>query len=123
MGIWHMGRLCCSAQNVAIRLGFKLAILLLVVGCGTVELFGQYNLPEGAEVADAPYPRLVDVPQAPEQGTYSAAVPDPIEGARTQADLAAEAVVAERAAEGLAGPVISDAEKARLLALAKRKQP
>lgn len=117
-----MRRLCCSAQYVAARVGWKAAILLVVAGCGTVDLFGRYDLPEGAEVADAPYPRLIDVPQAPEQGSYTASVPDPIEGARAQADLAAEAVVAERAAQELSGPVISDAEKARLLARAKRKR-
>lgn len=122
MGIWHMTRLCCSAQYVAARVGFKIAVLLVVASCGTVELFGQYDLPEGAEVADAPYPRLIDVPQAPEQGSYTASVPDPVQGARTQADLSAEAVVAERAAEELSGPVISEAEKARLLARAKRKR-
>lgn len=118
-----MARLCCSAQYVAGRAGLKLGVLLLVGACGTVDLFGRYDLPEGPEVETTPYPRLVDVPQAPERGSYTAAVPDPLQGARTQADLSAEAVLAEKVAKDLSGPVISEAEKARLLSRANRKQP
>ena len=124
-----MADLCCSAQYVAAggfrktRLAARLAVLMVLAGCGTVELFGRYDLPEGADVEAAPYPRLIDVPTAPQRGTYTAAVPDPAEGARTQADLSAAAAVAENVADDLSGPVISDAEKARLQAAARRRQP
>ena len=116
-----MLRECCSAQNVALRAMIKMALVCAVASCGTVELFGRYDLPEGAEVEAAPYPRLIDVPAAPARGSYTAAVPDPAEGARTQADLASAAVQAERRAKTLAGPVIPPDERAAMVEAAKRK--
>ena len=109
-----MKRLCCTAQFVA---------ALALAGCGTVEVFGRYDLPESAEVEATPYPRLVDTPTAAARGEYSAAVPDPAAGARQQTDLSAEAVVANAQARALAEPVISPEERARLLRRATRKQP
>ncbi|MFK7944266.1 MAG: hypothetical protein AB8B85_15320 [Paracoccaceae bacterium] len=117
-----MLRKCCTAQNVALRAIAGAGFLLSVASCGTVELFGQYDLPESAEVETAPYPRLVDVPSAPARGTYTAAVPDPLDGARAQADLSSSAVQSEQRANKLSGPVIPPAERERLLAAAKRKR-
>lgn len=105
--------LCCTAQIVAV---------LTLAGCGTVEVFGRYDLPESPEVETAPYPRLVDTPSAPAPGEYTAAVPDPADGARTQRNLSSEAVVADARARQLSEPVISPAERAALLRRAKRKR-
>ena len=113
MGKIGFKRLCCTAQFVAV---------LSLAGCGTVEVFGRYDLPESQAVETTPYPRLVDTPSAPARGEYSAAVPDPVQGARNQADLSAQAVVADARARDLAGPVISEEERARMLRRAKRKQ-
>lgn len=85
-----------------------------VAGCGTVEVFGQYDLPESDGVEAAPWPRLVDVPAAPPVGTYTADVPDPAGGAAAQRDLAAAAVVADIRRQQVSEPVISDDERREL---------
>lgn len=108
-----MKRLCCTAQFVA---------ALALAGCGTVEIFGRYDLPESPEVANAPYPRLVDTPDAPPAGTYSAAVPDPAKGARAQTDLAASSVHASARANALAEPVLTEAERNRLLRTPRKRR-
>ena len=105
----HNGWLCCTAQFVAVIACFWLS------GCGSVELFGQYDLEEDPAVAETPWPRLVDTPTAPEVGSYSQSAPDPAIGARTQTDLATAAVFAEGRAKELSEPVIRASEKARLL--------
>ncbi|MEM7745465.1 MAG: hypothetical protein AAF409_17320 [Pseudomonadota bacterium] len=92
-----------------------LALCLALAGCGTVELFGRYDLPEKPGTAEAPWPRLVDVPSAPPVGTYTAAVPDPAEGVAAQQDLSVQAIVADIRRRDAQEPVISDAERARLL--------
>ena len=94
----------------------------MVSGCGTVELFGTYDLPESPSVEATPYPRLVDTPTAPAAGSYTAAVPDPGDGARAQTDLAVAAAQAQVRAAELAGPVIPPAEKARIARAAKRRR-
>ena len=104
----HKRRLCCTAQFVALIAFAGLS------GCGSIGLFGQYDLPEDPAVAEAPWPRLIDTPSAPAAGTYTQAVPDPRNGERTQADLATVAVFAESRAEELAAPVISAEERERL---------
>ncbi len=107
-----MKTFCCTAQFVA---------ALLLSGCGTVELFGTYDLPESAEVSAADYPRLVDTPENLTPGTYSAAVPDPADGAAAQTDLSARAIAAESRAQALAEPVLSDAERRRLIRVPKAR--
>ena len=99
-------RLCCTAQFVAAA--------LMLSACGTVDLFGRYDLPESAAVADAPYPRLADVPEAPAVGQYNAAAPDPAVGEATLTALSDRALVAGIRARELAGPVIPEAERRRL---------
>ena len=108
-----MKRLCCTAQFVA---------ALALAGCGTVEVFGKYDLPESPDVADAPWPRLVDTPSAPPPGEYTAAVPNPEDGARMQTKMAAAAVAAETKAKKLAGPVIAPEKKARWARAAERRR-
>ncbi len=139
---------CCSAQIVAAALVAALAAGLS--SCGSVAIFGEYDIPESPQVAVAPWPKLVDTPAAPPVGTYTAAVPDPAEGVLTQADLGAAGAEAnargaglaapivavdQRAAENaiaaaaaaraaaLAGPVISDAERAAMIEAAQRTPP
>lgn len=121
----HKRNLCCTAQFVAARgaaRGAVLAVVLSLSACGTVELFGQYDLPEAPETATAPWPRLVDVPSAPPVGTYTADVPDPEQGATAQRDLGAQAVVADVRRQELTNPVISEAERARLLRRAQSRR-
>ncbi|MEM1162698.1 MAG: hypothetical protein AAGJ28_17365 [Pseudomonadota bacterium] len=91
-----------------------------LTGCGTVDLFGRYDLPEDPATADAPYPRLVDTPAAPAPGTYTAAVPDPADGAALLTDLTATAVAAEIRRDALSAPVLSDAERAEMQRRAQR---
>ncbi len=109
-----MRRLCCTAQFVA---------ALALSGCGTVELFGQYDLPEDPAVETTPYPRLVDTPTAPAPGEFSAAVPDPARGAAVERQLAAEAAVAAVRASALSGPVIDPVERERMLRRARKPRP
>lgn len=91
------------------------AAALLTGGCGTVELLGRYDLPESPDVAAAPYPRLVDTPAPPAQGSFGAGVPDPAQGTAIIVDLSSAAAVSARRAEILANPALSDAERLRLL--------
>lgn len=91
-----------------------LALLLTVPACGTVGLFGNYDLPESEDVATAPWPRLADVPDAPPPGSYSDEVPDPAEGVAILTDLGAIAQTAEQRAAELAAPVISAQDRRRL---------
>ena len=112
-----MTRLCCTAQFVA-----ALAMVATLSACGTVEIFGKYDLPEGEDVADAPWPKLSDTPSAPPQGEYTAEVPDPAEGTRIHVNMAAAAVAAEAKAKALAGPVIPPADRARIDRAVRRKQ-
>lgn len=109
-----MLRLCCTAQFVA---------ALALSGCGTAELFGRYDLPEDPAVESAPWPRLVDTPTAPPAGEYSAAVPDPAQGDAVHQQLATEAALAQLRARELAGPVIPEAERERMLRRARRPRP
>lgn len=108
----HIWRLCCTAQFVAV---------LALTGCGTVGVFGRYDLPESPGVADAPWPRLVDTPSVPAPGTYSAAVPDPASGAAARNDLLAEAIAADAQARALSEPVIDEAERRRLTRAGRRR--
>lgn len=89
-------------------------IAWVLSSCGTSELFGKYDLPEGPEVATAPYPRLVDVPAAPAAGSYSDEAPDPAAGRAVIDELAP--VTAEQAAraEVLSAPVLTEAERRNL---------
>ena len=108
-----MKRLCCTAQIVA---------LALLSGCGTVELFGKYDLPEGPDIESAPWPKLSDTPAAPPVGTYTDKVPDPATGIAIQIDLAAAGAAAAKEAEALAEPVIDPEERDAMIEAAKRKE-
>jgi hypothetical protein len=57
-------------------------LLASLAGCGGPKLFTAHPVPESPQVADAPWPRLVDTPEAPAKGTFGAGVPDPAVGER-----------------------------------------
>lgn len=102
-----MARLCCSARIVAVVL-----CSAGLTGCGSVALFGKYDLAESPEVAAAPWPKLIDTPAAPPVGVYTPSVPDPAEGAQAQKDLGFAAAAATSRAAQLARPVAVEAEPA-----------
>ena len=91
-----------------------LVLPLMLANCGTVDLFGQYDLPESAEVSETEWPRLVDVPEAPPIGEYSDAAPDPAIGTALIVDLGSAASDASARAGALSAPVLSEADKRRL---------
>ncbi|MEL6220384.1 MAG: hypothetical protein AAFS07_15920 [Pseudomonadota bacterium] len=97
----------------------SLALLVLLgplalAGCGTVALFGEYDVPESPDVADAPYPRLVDVPEAPAPGAFTDDVPDPAEGVAITVDLTEAARQQNAAAAAASAPVLTDADRRAL---------
>ncbi len=89
-----------------------LTSLTLTAGCGTARLFSSYDLPESPDVETAPWPALVDTPDAPPIG--SPGVPDAAIGMATAADLGQAARDAERRAAELDAPVLSPAARTRL---------
>jgi len=111
----HMKRLCCTAQFVAL-----LVAGATLTACGSVELFGRYDLPESPGVAEAPFPRLIDTPSAPPPGEFSAAVPNPETGTQTLSDLTSRQVVADVRATQTSRPVISDEEEEAIFARVAR---
>jgi hypothetical protein len=94
----------------------------MLAGCGTVGLFGTYEAPESEDVAAAPWPRLVDVPEAPPPGTHGPAVPDPAEGRRILEELGLRADLAGAEAARLSAPLLSEAERARLAAASEARR-
>ena len=92
------------------------AILLLVslAGCDSAKLFSAHPVPESPGIAEEPWPRLVDTPEAPAQGDYGAGVPDPVAGVAATVELGFAARDAAARAEMLAGPVLTEAERRRL---------
>ena len=83
-------------------------------GCGGAELFEQHGLAESPETAAAPWPRLVDTPEAPPPGEFGPGVPDPVTGAAAAAALVLAAEEAAARAETLSAPVLSEDELRRL---------
>lgn len=96
----------------------SMAALLLLGGCGlgggVGPDLGGYTLPDNAALADAPWPRLVDVPDAPPPGVYTAEIPDPATGGLIVAELSGDAARMRARAEALSPPVLTPAERARL---------
>ncbi|HUS54829.1 MAG TPA: hypothetical protein VMY41_12625 [Thermohalobaculum sp.] len=92
------------------------ALLLLasLAGCGSAQLFDAFPVDDTSAAADAPWPRLVDTPAAPATGTYSDAVPDPMEGVVAITQLGIVARDAATRAEALGAPVLTEAERRRL---------
>ncbi len=56
-----------------------LALAGLLAGCGTSELFGTYDAPESPDVAEAPWPRLVDTPTPPPPQSVAKPAPHPVD--------------------------------------------
>ncbi len=92
------------------------AFLLLVslAGCGSAKLFNAHPVPESPGVAEAPWPRLVDTPEAPAKGPYGMGVPDPAAGVAATVELGLAARDAAARAEALSEPVLTEAERRRL---------
>ncbi|MEM6933155.1 MAG: hypothetical protein AAF526_06140, partial [Pseudomonadota bacterium] len=84
------------------------------VGCGTIGLFGTYDVEESAGVSESEWPLLVDVPDAPEVGSYSRAVPDPAIGIALESDLGQVTAAADERAQRLTAPVLTDEDRAEL---------
>ncbi len=89
-------------------------LLASLAGCGSAKLFSAHPIAESPGLADAPWPRLVDTPEAPAKGFYGAGVPDPAAGAAATAELGLVARDAAERAEVLAEPVLTEAERRRL---------
>ena len=102
------------APRLPVNALLALIVPLILGACGTVELFGRYDLPESESVAEAPWPRLVDVPAAPPVGTFTPAVPDPAVGVAASTDLTAAARASALRAEALNAPVLSPADRRAL---------
>jgi len=98
------------------RAGPIAAVILsaALAGCGSTALFGKYPEVESPEVADAPWPRLVDTPEAPPPGRYTPAVPDPARGYAAEIALGAAARAAGARAAAIAPPILSEEERRRL---------
>lgn len=90
------------------------ALPMLIASCGTVELFGLYDVPEQPETADAPWPRLVDVPEAPPVGSFTTEAPDPATGVALRVDLEAAAAQQNADARRLDAPVLTEADRRAL---------
>ncbi len=86
--------------------------LLLLAGCGPNGLFPTYDAPESADVATAPWPRLVDTPPVPPVG--SPEIPDPARGAAIAAELGQEARAAALRARALGEPVLTESDLRQL---------
>lgn len=87
--------------------------------CGI--LLGACEIARVADIAGPPtpkpqgdWPRLVDAPFAPGPDETDPSAPDPAEGARIAERLRTEAAVGAARAETIAGPVVPEAEAARL---------
>lgn len=92
----------------------SLALAATLAGCGSARLFSGIDAPESPDVAEAPWPRLVDTPEAPPPGTYTEDVPDPAVGVATVVELGEAARGAQARAAALSPPVLSEAERRRL---------
>lgn len=100
------------------RLGGSLSVAAWLVlglgGCESFRLFNDYETAESADVEAAPWPRLVDVPPAPPPGTFTEAVPDPVQGIAVQTELSLAASGAGTRRSDLAAPVLAEADRERL---------
>jgi len=97
-----------------LRRGACVLVVAGLAGCESVRVLNDYRVEESADVAGAPWPRLVDVPPAPPPGRYDAGVPDPTTGAAIDAALSARTARAERRRRALSGPVIDGQGRAAL---------
>ncbi|MEM9198380.1 MAG: hypothetical protein AAGD12_11085 [Pseudomonadota bacterium] len=100
-----------------LRLSLILAAAAALSGCAGAVVgpdLGGYNIGQSDDVRSADWPRLIDIPDPPAPGTFTAAVPDPAEGAAAEARLRAAASRMRARADALAEPVLSAADRRRL---------
>ena len=110
--VYYIGRPDRQMNGTTRIVAFCLAAAL--AGCGSARLFTDRGLPESPEVAAAPWPRLVDTPEAPPVGSYTEDVPDPATGVATVVQLSEAARQAAARAGTLAEPALTEAERRRL---------
>ncbi len=96
------------------RAALALTLAAALAACGTARLFTGTEMPESPGVAEAPWPRLVDTPEAPPPGTWTEDVPDPAVGVATVVELTEVALSGAARAETLAPPVLTEADRRRL---------
>ncbi|MEL6236036.1 MAG: hypothetical protein AAFR46_16685 [Pseudomonadota bacterium] len=99
------------------RLSLILAAASVLSACAGAVVgpdLGGYEIAQSEAVRDADWPRLIEIPEPPAPGRFTAAVPDPAEGAATELRLQAAASRMRARAEALAEPVLSPAERRRL---------
>ena len=89
-------------------------LLMSLAGCASAGLFSTHPVPAPTGDVEAPWPRLVDTPEAPAKGSYGAGVPDPAAGVAATVDLGLAARDAAERAEALNEPVLTEAERRRL---------
>ena len=96
----------------------RVALLAAVplAGCGAGgAVFGGYDLPQTADAPPGDWPRLADV-------TFPTDAPDPATGAAVIASLSVAAAASAARADALAGPVMTEAEAARLRTAGRRSR-
>lgn len=98
-----------------VRVAAAAVLVAGLSGCESFRLFNDYRTAESPSVEAAPYPRLIDVPQAPPKGQFSAAVPDPATGGRIESALGVETALATERRERVAAPVLTEAERIGLV--------
>lgn len=96
------------------RAALALMVTAALAACGTARLFTGTQMAESPGVAEAPWPRLVDTPEAPPPGTWTEDVPDPAVGVATVVELTEVARSGAARAETLAPPVLTEADRRRL---------
>lgn len=95
-----------------------LMAVLALAGCDSFRLFNDYQAVESESVADTPWPRLVDVQDAPQPGVYTTDVPDPAEGVALQSQLSTAGAESEARRARASEPVLSAEDRAALAARA-----
>lgn len=99
-----------GARGTGLVCGAAMLVLALA-GCEPFRLFNDYETAQSDDVAEAPWPRLVDVPRAPPPGQFGPGVPDPTTGAVLRAALAERARRAAERRTRLEGAVIDEASR------------
>ncbi|MGF1445595.1 MAG: hypothetical protein ACFBRM_05275 [Pikeienuella sp.] len=103
-------------SGAAIAAAAPLGLVFGLGGCDSFRLFNDYEVVESPSVAEAPWPRLVEVPETPPPGTFTADIPDPVVGIAVETELSVGAAGAGTRVARVAPPVLTEPERATLLA-------
>ncbi|MFT6773054.1 MAG: hypothetical protein ACJA1L_000761 [Paracoccaceae bacterium] len=112
----RLHRLCCGATRM-LQCGMaSFAVTAMLSGCGAGgAIFGGYGLPQTSALPDGEWPRLADA-------TFPTDGPDPATGDAMIASMTIAAATAAARAETLAGPIMTEAEAARLRPAGRRSR-